>query len=105
MTISEGFGFAEKDGESLYRAICQGCHMSRGEGSQGAGLYPALAANPRLAAPKYAPLTILRGRRGMPPLRQMLSDEQIAEVTTYGRTHMGNDYTDAVTAADVKSLR
>ena len=42
--------FMYRDGEHLYRAICQGCHMADGKGAQGAGAYPALAANPRLAA-------------------------------------------------------
>lgn len=105
VTLSEGFRFQQQDGESLYRAVCQGCHMPDGEGSVGAGLYPALAANPRLASATYPVATILRGRRNMPPFKRMLDDAQIAAVTNYVRTHMGNDYKDAVSAADVKSLR
>jgi mono/diheme cytochrome c family protein len=104
-TISDGPRFVEKDGESLYRAVCQSCHMADGQGATGAGLYPPLAANPTLAAANYPVLNILRGRKGMPALGRFLSDEQIAEVTNYVRTHMGNHYPDAVSPADVKALR
>ena len=103
--ISEGWRFDEADGESLYRAICQGCHMPDGKGAQGAGMYPALAGNAKLAAGAYPIYTVLNGRKGMPGFKTMLSDAQVAEVTNYVRTHLGNSYKDAVTAADVKSLR
>jgi mono/diheme cytochrome c family protein len=103
--ISEGFHFGQKDGESLYRAVCQSCHMPEGQGAQGAGMYPALAGNSKLAASRYPAYNVLHGRKGMPGFKNMLSDEQIAEVTNYVRTHMGNNYKDALTAADVKALR
>lgn len=103
--ISDGFKFSQKDGESLYRAVCQSCHMADGEGAKGAGMYPALASNPRLAASGYPVYNILNGRKGMPMFKMMLSDEQVAEVTNYVRTHMGNDYRDAVKASDVKAMR
>lgn len=103
--ISEGMHFSEQDGEGLYRAICQGCHMPDGQGARGAGAYPALAANPRLAAAPYPVVNVLRGLRGMPSFAAYLSDEQVAAVTNYVRTHLGNDYQDAVTASSVKALR
>jgi len=103
--ISQGWTFGEKDGAALYRAICAGCHMPEGQGATGAGAYPALAANARLAAAAYPVITILRGRKGMPPFRFMLSDEQVAALTNYVRTNLGNRYNDAVTAADVKPFR
>lgn len=103
--ISEGWRFGESDGESLYRAICQGCHMPDGKGAQGAGMYPALAGNAKLAAGIYPVYTVLNGRKGMPAFKNMLSDAQVAEVTNYVRTHLGNSYKDAVTAADVKAVR
>jgi len=37
--LSSGGGFSEQDGESLYRASCQACHMSQGEGASGASRY------------------------------------------------------------------
>lgn len=105
LDISEGFRFQEKGGEALYRAVCQSCHMDQGQGAKGSGMYPALAANPRLAAATYPVYNIIHGRKGMPPFGRMLSDEQIADVTNYVRTHMGNDYKDAVTPEMVKSVR
>ena len=41
----------------------------------------------------------------MPPVGKMMSDEQVAAVINYVRTHFGNDYHDAVTAEDVKAAR
>jgi mono/diheme cytochrome c family protein len=103
--ISEGFRFSQKDGESLYRAVCQSCHMAEGQGAQAAGMYPALASNPKLAARSYPAYNVLHGRKGMPAFKNMLTDEQVAEVTNYVRTHMGNAYKDPITPADVKALR
>jgi mono/diheme cytochrome c family protein len=103
--ISEGFRFGQKDGESLYRAVCQSCHMADGKGAQGAGMYPALAGNAKLAASSYPAYNVLHGRKGMPGFKHMLNDEQVAEVTNYVRTHMGNAYKDPITPATVKALR
>jgi mono/diheme cytochrome c family protein len=103
--ISEGPQYIEQDGASLYRAICQGCHMPNGQGAKGAGIYPALAKNPRLAASGYLVYNVLQGRRGMPGFGQFLSDAQVAAVANYVRTNMGNQYTDVVSAADVAKLR
>ena len=103
--ISEGFQFGQQDGASLYRAVCQSCHMAEGQGAQGAGIYPALAGNPKLAASRYPAYNVLNGRKGMPGFKHLLNDEQIAAVTNYVRTHLGNDYQDAITAADVKAMR
>ncbi len=103
--ISDGYRFGEQDGASLYRAVCQSCHMPAGQGAQGAGMYPALARNPRVAASRYVASNVLHGRRGMPAFKNALSDEQVAQVVNYVRTHLGNDYQDPISAADVKSLR
>jgi mono/diheme cytochrome c family protein len=103
--LSQGWTFGEKDGAALYRAICAGCHMPEGQGATGAGAYPALAGNARLASAAYPVITILRGRKGMPPFRFMLSDEQVAAVTNYVRTNLGNRYPDAVSADSVKPFR
>ncbi len=105
VVLSDGWRFAEQDGESLYRASCQGCHMAQGEGASGAGHFPALAGNPRLAGAAYPVYNVLHGRHGMPSFGKYMSDEQVAEVVNYTRTHLGNHYSDAVTAADVKKLR
>ena len=42
---------------------------------------------------------------GMPPLGELMTDEQVADVVNYVRTHFGNDYQDAVLPADVSALR
>jgi mono/diheme cytochrome c family protein len=103
--ISEGPQYIEQDGASLYRAICQGCHMPNGQGAKGAGMYPALAKNPKLAASGYLVYNVLQGRRGMPGFGQFLTDAQVAAVANYVRTNMGNQYIDDVSAADVAKLR
>jgi mono/diheme cytochrome c family protein len=41
----------------------------------------------------------------MPPLGELMSDEQVADVVNYVRTHFGNDYPDAVLPAEVSALR
>jgi len=98
-------GFDERDGESLYRSICQGCHMSDGRGASGAGTYPALASNPKAASAEFLALTVLNGRRNMPSFAASLDDAQVAEVVGYVRTHFGNAYATPFTAAQVSTLR
>ena len=41
----------------------------------------------------------------MPPFGSMMSNDQVAAVVNYLRTHFGNDYQDAVTAEDVRTAR
>jgi mono/diheme cytochrome c family protein len=103
--FSTGAKFVERTGETLYAAICQDCHMADGKGAAGAGRYPALANNPKLEASGYPVTMVLRGLNGMPSIGTMLSDEQVAQVVNYVRTHFGNNYTDAVKPEDVKALR
>jgi mono/diheme cytochrome c family protein len=97
--------FVQRDGESIYRAICQGCHMPNGQGAQGAGHYPALAQNPRVAATPYILHNVVHGRNGMPAFGPALDDTQIAAVVNYVRTHFGNRIDDKVTAEEVKAER
>jgi mono/diheme cytochrome c family protein len=104
-TVSPGDHFTEQAGESLYRATCQDCHMSDGRGAEGAGHFPALANNPRVGAAPYIVNNVLHGHRGMPPFGDMLSDEQVAAVVNYTRTHFGNHYEEPVSATDVRNLR
>lgn len=97
--------FQQQDGAALYRDICQGCHMPNGKGAAGAGAYPALAANAKLATAGYPVLVVMNGQKAMPGFARMLSDAQVAAVVNYVRTHFGNDYRDAVTEADTKAAR
>ena len=103
--LSAGFGFVEKSGEELFANVCQGCHMSDGKGATGAGTYPSLAGNSNLEAGGYPLAIVVNGQRGMPPFGAMLSDDQVAAIVNYVRTHFGNNYRDAVTAKDVKDAR
>jgi mono/diheme cytochrome c family protein len=97
--------FAHQDGATLFRAICQGCHMADAKGAVGAGYYPALAANPKVSSAAYPALVVLKGRHGMPPFGDYLTDAQVAEVVNYVRSHFGNQYPDALTQAEVAKLR
>ena len=103
------------DGRQIFEQICQGCHMQNGQGAVGAGQFPALAHNRNLASRQYMALTILVGRRNMPAFSAKhaigfggppatLSEEQIAAVINYVRTHFGNRYTDSITATEVAAL-
>jgi len=105
VTFSQGNNFTEKTGQELYANVCAACHMSKGQGAVGAGHYPALAKNENLSSGDYPVYVLLHGLKSMPPLGQMMSDEQVAAVVNYVRTNFGNDYKDAVTAEMVKDAR
>lgn len=102
---AEGEHFVEQGGARLYQAICQGCHMPQAQGAKGAGFYPALANNPRLAAAAYPVAVVLAGLHGMPSFAERLSDQQVADVVNYVRTNFGNNYQDAVTPEAVNGQR
>ena len=91
-------------GEALYKEICQACHMPDAKGASGAGAYPSLAANSKLASKTYPVFVVVNGLKAMPPFGS-LSDRQIADVVNYTRSHFGNRYSDAVTPEEVKALR
>jgi mono/diheme cytochrome c family protein len=97
--------FALTGGEALYRGICQGCHMADARGAEGAGRYPALAFNPRLAGAGYVLRMVVKGSKGMPGFGDNLTDQQVADVVNYVREHFGNHFSGAVTPAEVKPLR
>ena len=97
--------FTGPAGEQLYMRVCAACHMPDAKGGQGAGFYPALAGNPRLGSGTYPVYVVMNGMNGMPPLGELMTDEQVADVVNYVRTHFGNDYRDAVQPADVSALR
>ena len=104
-TLSAGFRFYEMSGEELFANVCRACHMSDGKGAEGAGTYPSLAGNRNLEASGYPLDVVVNGRRGMPPFGAMMSDDQVAAVVNYLRTHFDNNYQDTVTAEDVKIAR
>jgi mono/diheme cytochrome c family protein len=103
---AQGFraGYSEQTGEAIYKGICQGCHMPDAKGAQGAGAYPALAGDKRLASSAYPALVVLRGQKAMPAFGGSFSDEQVANVVNYVRSHFGNSYADTLTPETVKAL-
>ena len=100
-----GAPFAMQGGEAVYRGVCQGCHMEGARGASGAGTYPALAGNPKLAEAGYVLSMVMNGHRGMPPFRGHFSNGQVADVINYVRSHFGNHYKGKVTEADVQAQR
>ncbi len=96
--------YTEQTGKALYSNICQGCHMPDGRGAVGAGTYPALAGNQKLAAKAYPALVILGGAKAMPSFGD-LSDAQVANVVNYIRSNFGTRFADSLAPNDVKALR
>ena len=81
------YRFTEQGGEAIYRSVCAGCHMPDGRGAHGAGTYPSLVDDPRLAVSSYPLGVVLHGRSAMPPFGHSLTNEQVAAVVSYIRTH------------------
>ena len=48
---------------------------------------------------------VINGRNAMPAFGDLLTDQQVAAVVNYVRTHFGNQFADEVTAADAKAAR
>ncbi len=88
-------------GGKVYEQHCAQCHGDQGQGEPGA--FPALAGNRAVMLPDptnlvrvvlqggYLPATQGNPRpHGMPPFQQLLSDEDVAAVTTFVRNRWGN---------------
>jgi mono/diheme cytochrome c family protein len=103
--MSHGWQFSEQGGANLFRNICAGCHQLDAKGAVGAGAYPSLVADEHLASANFITSVLLDGLKAMPPVGDIMSDAQVAEVVNYVRTHFGNTYSDAVSAADVATAR
>ena len=103
--MSHGWEFGEQGGADLFRNVCAGCHQSDAKGAVGAGAYPSLVADRNLVSSDFMLAVLLGGLRDMPPVGSMMSDAQVADVINYVRTHFGNAYPDAVSAADVVAAR
>jgi mono/diheme cytochrome c family protein len=97
--------FTEQSGDEIYRWICAGCHMPDGHGATGAGTYPSLHDDSRLAAANYPIGVVLNGQKGMPSFGRALSDEQVAAVVNYVRTHFGNRFDEPATLSGVAAAR
>jgi mono/diheme cytochrome c family protein len=103
--MSRGWEFAEQGGADLFRNVCAACHQADAKGAVGAGAYPSLAEDQKLASTDFMLTVLLSGPSNMPALGDMMSDAQVADVINYVRTHFGNSYPGAVSAADVAAAR
>jgi mono/diheme cytochrome c family protein len=103
------------DGEKIYRSACIACHEADGSGAP--RIYPPLPGNANLQSSD--PLSTIRvildgadtvttprapNKGSMPAYAAKLSDQQIADVTTYIRNAWGNA-APAVSAAEVAKAR
>jgi mono/diheme cytochrome c family protein len=104
-SMSRGRVFEEQGGEALFAHVCAACHQPNAKGATGAGSYPVLAENKNVASAEYLETLLFNGQRAMPPLGWMMSDQQVADVINYVRSHFGNNYGDEVSAADVETAR
>ena len=106
MKIFDGPGVTVTSGEEIYSTLCAGCHMPKGEGAVGGGMYPALAGNEKLEYPDYAVFIVLNGYKAMPSFGHTLSDEQVAAVVNYLQSGLGgNTYEPAATIEQVELSR
>ena len=103
--MSRGWEFTEQGGADLFSNDCAACHQPDAKGATGAAAYPTLAANKKLASTDFMLKVLFGGLRGMPPLGRMMSDDQIADVVNYVRTHFGNSYAGAISAEQVSAAR
>lgn len=102
-------------GAKIYGERCASCHQATGKGLP--GIYPPLAGSEWLQGDPSRPIRIvLNGFQGkiqragkeyngvMTPWKDVLSDEDIAEVLTHARTAWGNA-AEAIDPALVKEIR
>lgn len=96
-------------GEKIYAGNCVACHQATGMGVP--GTFPALSGSKRVTGPKQAQINVvLNGvvKDGKPTAMvsfKHLSDADIAALITYTRNSWANKTGEAVTPAEVKSLR
>jgi mono/diheme cytochrome c family protein len=106
---------AAMPGAKVYAARCVSCHQTSGKGLP--GIYPALAGSEWAQGDVSRPIRIvLNGFQGkiqrggkdyngvMTPWKDILSDEEVAQVLTYVRASWGNTAS-AIEPAVVKEIR
>jgi mono/diheme cytochrome c family protein len=77
-------------GASVFEENCAACHGANGEGDVG----PKLDGNEWIGTRSNIINQVLFGAtdHGMPPFKDVLSDEQVAAVATYVRNSWSNSY-------------
>jgi len=94
-------------GSEVYKNVCQACHQADGRGQDkiAANLIGSVLA---LAPPDVPARILLNGKEGpiglMPPVGQVFTDDQIANVLTYIRREWGQNGT-PVDANTIKAVR
>ena len=103
-----------ENGQRLYIAVCAGCHGVEGEGTP--SMAPAMTTNAELRLPRPTNLLAVladgipwrefpHGRlQDMPGFTDLLTDQEIADLSNYLRATWGGRAPD-VAAADVADLR
>jgi len=98
-------------GAALYMDNCGGCHQATGRGLR--GVFPPLAGNGVVLASDPANIVKvvdggIKARGGyisMPSFKDQLTDEQVADIANYIRTHWGNGAPPNATLAMVAKMR
>jgi mono/diheme cytochrome c family protein len=103
--LSKGWPFDEPDGAALYADVCAACHQAEGQGASGAGAYPALKGDPRLASTDYLLSVLLGGQHAMPALGRAMSDAQLADLVNYVRKAFVGAEDDAATPERAAAAR
>lgn len=106
----------ESPGKVVYSRICAACHMANGKGALNANI-PPLSGSHFLSGDPGIPIRIvLHGMSGplvrggteingmMTPWKDVLSDQDIADVLTYVRSSFGNDGS-PIDASEVAAIR
>jgi mono/diheme cytochrome c family protein len=103
--LSRGWNFDEPDGASIYARVCAGCHQADGEGAIGAGSYPALQGDARLASTDYLLDVLLGGQHAMPALGRAMNDAQLADLVNYLRQRFTGASDDPATPQRAAAVR
>ncbi len=103
--LSKGWVFDEPDGVSLYAKVCAACHQADGGGAIGAGAYPALKGDERLASTDYLLEVLLAGQHAMPALGRGMTDAQLADIVNYVRSTFAATNDDPATPARAAAAR
>jgi glucose/arabinose dehydrogenase/mono/diheme cytochrome c family protein len=102
------------EGQKLYNTYCMACHQSNGKGAS--GRFPPLDQTDWVVGdPERLVHLILNGMEGpikvngedyngIMPQHAFLKDDEIAKITTYIRTHFGNE-AQAISPQDVQKYR
>ncbi|MEX2536536.1 MAG: PQQ-dependent dehydrogenase, methanol/ethanol family [Trueperaceae bacterium] len=86
-------------GQEVYSQNCARCHGAQGEGDVG----PFLAGNESLQDASFVIRQIAHGSDAMPAFGGVLTDEQLAGVSTYARNAWENDF-GTITVAQVQQV-